>query len=215
MIIVKFYLIILVGYLLGCIPSGLIVSRWKAKLDIRDFGSGKTGATNVLRKLGRNPALMVIGLDILRGSLAVLLAGIIIGADFLLIGEFGVGLLLAQVVGALAAIAGHIWPVFFGFRGGRGVATFFGGLIALSPVAAIFGAEVLIIGAGLSGFVSLGSIAGAVGAYAILVPLTLWNAFPVEYLIYALAGSLLIVYMHRENIKRLLKGKERRLGEKA
>jgi glycerol-3-phosphate acyltransferase PlsY len=159
--------------------------------------------------------MVVIGLDILKGSLAVLFAGIIIGADFLLIGEFGVGLLLAQVVGALAAIAGHIWPVFFGFRGGRGVATFFGGMIALSPVAALFGAEVLIIGAGLSGFVSLGSIAGAVGAYAILVPLTLWNAFPVEYLIYALAGSLLIVYMHRENIKRLLAGKERRLGEKA
>lgn len=214
MIIAKFYLIILVGYMLGCIPSGVVVSRWKAKLDIRDFGSGKTGATNVLRKLGRKPALVVIGLDILKGSLAVLFAGIIIGADFLLIGEFGVGLLLAQVVGALAAIAGHIWPVFFGFRGGRGVATFFGGLIALSPVAAIFGAEVLIIGAGLSGFVSLGSIAGAVGAYAILVPLTLWNAFPVEYLIYALTGSLLIIYMHRENIKRLLAGKERRIGEK-
>jgi glycerol-3-phosphate acyltransferase PlsY len=79
----------------------------------------------------------------------------------------------------------------------------------------VFGGEILIIGAGLSGFVSLGSIAGAVGAYAILVPLTLWNAFPVEYLIYAMAGSLLIIYMHRENIRRLLKGKERRLGEKA
>jgi glycerol-3-phosphate acyltransferase PlsY len=215
LIIAKFYLIILVGYLLGTIPSGLIVSRWKAKLDIRDYGSGKTGATNVLRKLGHKPALVVIGLDILKGALAVAFAGVIIGADFLIIGEFGIGLLLAQVVGALAAIAGHIWPIFFGFRGGRGVATFFGGLIALSPVAAVFGGEILIIGAGLSGFVSLGSIAGAVGAYAILVPLTLWNAFPVEYLIYAMAGSLLIIYMHRENIRRLLKGKERRLGEKA
>jgi len=213
-IIAKLYLVALVGYLLGCIPFGLIIGRRKAKVDIRQQGSGKTGATNVLRTTGKKAALAVAALDLLKGVLAVVFAGIIIGSDYLLIGEFGVGILFAQVIAALAAMAGHIWPIFLGFRGGRGVATFFGGLLALCPVAAIFGGEVLIIGAGLSGFVSLGSITGAVGTYAILVPLIIINGFPVEYLAYTLIGTLVILYMHRGNIKRLLTGKERRLSEK-
>jgi len=214
MIIAEFYLVALVGYLLGCIPFGLIIGRGKAKVDIRRQGSGKTGAANVLRTTGKKAAFAVATLDLLKGVLAVVFAGIIVGSDYLLIGEFGLGILFAQVIAALAAMAGHIWPIFLGFRGGRGVATFFGGLLALCPVAAIFGGEVLIIGAGLSGFVSLGSITGAVGAYAILVPLIIINGFPVEYLAYTLIGTLVILYMHRGNIKRLLTGKERRMGEK-
>lgn len=214
MIIAEFYLVALVGYLLGCIPFGLIIGRGKAKVDIRRQGSGKTGAANVLRTTGKKAAFAVATLDLLKGVLAVVFAGIIVGSDYLLIGEFGLGILFAQVIAALAAMAGHIWPIFFGFRGGRGVATFFGGLLALCPVAAIFGGEILIIGAGLSGFVSLGSITGAVGAYAILVPLIIINGFPVEYLAYTLIGTLVILYMHRGNIKRLLTGKERRMGEK-
>ena len=99
------------------------------------------------------------------------------------------------------------------FRGGRGVATFFGGLIALCPVVALFGGEVLILGVGLSRFASLGSLAGAVGTYTILVPLTILNGFPIEYLVYALIGSIAIIGMHRENIIRLITGKERKLGE--
>jgi glycerol-3-phosphate acyltransferase PlsY len=82
-------------------------------------------------------------------------------------------------------------------------------------VAALFGGEVLIIGAGLTRFVSLGSIAGAVGSYAILVPLTILNGFPIEYLFYALVGVVIIFVMHRDNIRRLISGKERRLGDKA
>lgn len=214
MIIAEFYLVALVGYLLGCIPFGLIIGRGKAKVDIRRQGSGKTGAANVLRTTGKKAAFAVATLDLLKGVLAVVFAGIIVGSDYLLIGEFGLGILFAQVIAALAAMAGHIWPIFFGFRGGRGVATFFGGLLALCPVAAVFGGEILIIGAGLSGFVSLGSITGAVGAYAILVPLIIINGFPVEYLAYTLIGTLVILYMHRGNIKRLLTGKERRMGEK-
>ena len=95
------------------------------------------------------------------------------------------------------------------------MATFFGGLVALCPVAALFGGEVLIIGAGLTRFVSLGSIAGAVGSYAILVPLTILNGFPLEYLLYALVGAVIILVMHRDNIRRLISGKERKLGDKA
>jgi len=130
------------------------------------------------------------------------------------VGNFGFGTLVAQVLAALAAVVGHNWSVFLGFRGGRGVATFFGGLIALCPIAALVGGEIFIIGAGLTKFASLGSIAGVVGAYAILVPLTIMNGFPLEYLFYALAGAVIIIVMHRENIRRLVSGKERRLGEK-
>jgi glycerol-3-phosphate acyltransferase PlsY len=112
-------------------------------------------------------------------------------------------------------MAGHNWSVFLKFQGGRGVATFFGGLIALCPVAAIFGGQIFVIGAGLTKFASLGSIAGAVGTYAILVPLTIMNGFPIEYLAYALIGTIIIIVMHRGNIRRLISGKERKLGEKA
>jgi len=215
MLIAKFFLVALIGYLLGSIPFGLIISKRKAKIDIRNYGSGRTGGTNVLRTLGRKAFLMVTTLDMLKGALAVVIAGLVVGRDYLVVGNSGLGLLFAQVIAALAAIAGHIWPVFVKFKGGRGVAPFFGGLIALCPVAGLFGGEALIIGAGLSGFASLGSIIGAVGAYTILVPLTIMYGFPIEYLGYVLIGNLLILFMHRDNIKRLLSGKERRLSEKA
>jgi len=209
MLIAKLLLVVIVSYILGSIPFGYLVSHRGSKIDIRSFGSGRTGATNVLRTMGRKAALLVASLDVIKG------AGLVIGTEALAFGTNGMALLFAQVLAGLAAVAGHIWPVFLKFRGGRGVATFFGGMIALCPVAAIFGGEVLIIGAGLSGFASLGSITGVVGAYALLVPLTLISGFPTEYMIYAVIGSLLITIMHRDNIKRLLAGKERKLNEKA
>ncbi len=214
MIIAKFVTVALIGYLLGSIPFGLIISKRKAKIDIRKYGSGKTGGTNVLRTLGRKAFLTVVFLDVAKGALAVVIAGLIVGRDFMVVGNFPLWILTAQVIAALAAMAGHIWPVFVKFKGGRGVATFFGGLIALCPVAGLFGGEALIIGAGLSGFASLGAITGVVGAYAILVPLTIIYGFPIEYLGYVLLGTLLILFLHRDNIKRLLSGKERRLSEK-
>lgn len=216
MIIAKFITVALIGYLLGSIPFGLIIGKRKAKIDIRKYGSGKIGGTNVLRTLGKKAFLIVVSLDILKGALAVVIAGLIISNDYMVIGNYGgLGLLFAEVIAALAAVVGHIWPVFVKFKGGRGVATFFGGLLVLSPVAGLFGGEALIIGAGLSGFASLGAIIGVVGAYAILVPLTIMNGLPIEYLVYVLIGTLLILIVHRDNIKRLLAGKERRLGEKA
>ena len=215
MIIAKFVAVIILGYLLGSIPFGVLIGKRKASVDVRQHGSGKVGATNVLRTVGRKAAVTVAGLDLLKGVLAVVFAGLIVGKSYLVVGDFALGMLVAQVLAALAAMAGHNWSVFLGFQGGRGVATFFGGLIALCPVAAIFGGEILIIGAGLTRFVSLGSIAGAVGTYTILVPLTIMNGFPIEYLAYALIGTVVIVVMHRDNIIRLLSGKERKLGEKA
>ena len=217
MIIAKFIAVAIIGYLLGSIPFGLIVGKLAAKKDIRQVGSGKIGATNVLRTAGKKAALLVLILDLGKGALAVVTAGIIFAGEYLTVGDTGIWWMgsSAQVLAALAAIAGHTWPIFVKFKGGRGVATFLGGLIVLCPPAALFGGEVLIIGAGLTRYVSLGSIAGAVGAYAILVPLTLINGFPIEYLIYALIGAIFIIVMHRDNIARLLAGKERKLGEKA
>lgn len=213
-IALKFLLVTVIGYLLGSIPFGQLVGRRSTGTDIRKHGSGRTGATNVLRTAGRKAAILVASLDVIKGMLAVVIAGLIVGNNYLIVGNFGLGMLVAQVMAALAAMAGHIWPVFLGFRGGRGVATFFGGLVALCPAAALFGGEILIIGAGLSGYASLGSIVGAVGAYAMMIPLTLMNGFPVEYLIYTLVGTIIVIVMHRDNIGRLLSGKERRLSQK-
>jgi len=214
MIIAKFVGVVVLGYLLGSLPFGVWIGKRRAGVDVREYGSGKMGATNVLRTAGKKAAAAVAILDILKGMLAVIFAWLIVGKSYLVVGDFALGALMAEVLAASAAIAGHIWPVFLRFRGGRGVATFFGGLIALCPVAAIFGGEILIIGAGLTRFASLGSIAGAVGAYAILVPLTIMNGFPFEYLVYVLIGTLAIILMHRDNIARLVSGKERKLGEK-
>jgi len=216
-IIIKLVLVVVIGYLLGSIPIGYLLGRRQGKVDIRTQGSGKTGATNVFRTAGRKWGLLVAALDICKGALAVVIAGLIVRGDYLLVGDSSLWWLLtsAQVLAALAAVAGHIWPIFLKFNGGRGVATFFGGLVALCPVAALFGGEILIIGTGLTRFVSLGSIAGAVGSYAILVPLTILNNFPVEYLFYTLVGVVIIFVMHRDNIRRLLSGKERKFGEKA
>jgi len=207
-------LVVAIGYLLGSIPFGVIISRRKG-IDVREYGSGRMGATNVLRTAGGKAAAMVFGLDLSKGLLAVVFAGLIIGRDYLVVGGYGLGMLIAQVMAALAAIAGHNWSVFLKFKGGRGVATFFGGLVALCPIVAILGGEVFIIGSGLTRFASLASIAAAVSTYGILIPLTILGVFPIEYLIYTLIGTIIILVMHRDNIRRLMSGRERKLGDKA
>jgi len=216
MIIGKFVAVILIGYLLGSIPFGVLVGKWWAKVDIRGYGSGRTGATNVLRVAGKKAAVLAAIFDLLKGLLAVVFAGLIFGGDYLVIGGSGLWWLArsAQVLAALAAMGGHKWPIFLKFKGGRSVATFFGGLFALCLPAALFGAEILILGAILTRYVSLGSIAGTVGAFAILIPLTIINGFPIEYLVYALIGTIFIIVVHRDNIDRLLAGKEHKFGER-
>jgi glycerol-3-phosphate acyltransferase PlsY len=215
MIIAKFVGVVLASYLLGSIPFGLMITRKASGVDVRTIGSGKIGATNVLRVAGKKAAVLSLVLDLLKGTLAVLFAGLILSGDYMVAGNHTIWLVKsAQVLGAVVAVCGHKWSIFLKFNGGRGVATFFGGLAALSPVVALFGAEVLVIGAGLTRYMSLGSIAGVVGAYVILVPLTIFAGFPVEYLIYAFIGAIFIIIWHRDNISRLLAGTERRLGER-
>lgn len=214
MIIAGFVIVVIIGYLLGSIPFGLLISRRARGVDIRQYGSGRTGTTNVLRTAGKKAAALAAFLDVLKGVLSVVFAGLIVGEGYLVVGDFSLGIFVAQVLAALAAIAGHIWPIFLKFHGGRGVATFMGGMIALYPPAGLFGGGIMLIGAGLTRYASLGSIAGVVGAYIILVPLTIVGGLPIEYLAYALVGAVLIIVMHRDNIARLLSGKERKLGER-
>ena len=216
MIVAKFIAVILIGYLLGAIPFGVIIARRSAKVDVTSHGSGKTGTTNVLRVAGKKAAALVLILDVIKGALPVVFAALIFNGEYILTGGTNPWVLsrTAQVLAALSAIAGHKWSVFLRFRGGRGVATFFGGLFALCPAAALFGGEILFLGACLTRYASLGSISGAVAAYAILIPLTILNGFPVEYLVYALVGAVFIIIVHRDNISRLLAGTERRIGER-
>jgi acyl phosphate:glycerol-3-phosphate acyltransferase len=215
MIIAKFIYIIIMGYLLGSIPFGVLVSRMQGKGDVRQSGSGKIGATNVLRTAGRKAAALVLVGDVLKGTLSVLLAGLIFGNDLLVVGNVGIGTLVAQVIAALASIAGHNWSIFLKFKGGRGVATFFGGLMALCPPAALIGGEVFFVSAGITRYASFGSILGVVTAYIILIPLTIIYKFPLEYQVYALIGCLLIIFMHKDNINRLVSGTERKIGQKS
>lgn len=215
MIIAKFAAVIIGGYILGSIPFGVIISRWSARVDVRDFGSGKTGATNVLRVAGKKAALTAVLLDFFKGTLAVFLAGLLFRGDYLTVAS-GYGSLTsgAQALAGMAAVAGHKWPVFLSFRGGRGVATYFGGLLALYPPAAVVGGGILFLSTGLTRYVSLGSIVGAVSALALLLPLTLFYGTPFEYLVYTLVGAIFIIVVHRDNIARLRAGKERKIGEK-
>ncbi len=215
MIGLQYLAALVVGYLMGSIPVGVIVSRLTAKVDVRDYGSGMTGTTNVLRTAGRKAAVIVVAGDLLKGALAVIFAGLIVGDSYLQTGVFGFGAPLGRVLAALGAVIGHNWSVFLGFRGGRGVATYFGALGAMVPLVAIFGLEILILSAFSTRFMSLGSIAGVVGSYAIIVPLTLLNGLDIEYLLFSILGVVIIVAMHRGNIVRLMNGKERRLGERA
>lgn len=191
------WLTLLLAYLFGAIPAGAWVARYYG-VDIQKVGSGNTGATNILRTLGAGPAVLVAAFDVFKGGIAVLLAR-----------WFGIeGLLLGGV--ALAAVLGHNYSVFLRFTGGKGVATSFGTLLFLDPLAALLAFPVGILTMWLTRFVSAGSMIGGLTAVVITLALgrPLWEILTVL----ALAG--LIFWTHRENIKRLQAGNERRLGDK-
>jgi len=209
-----------IGYLLGSIPFGLMIARIFAKKDIREVGSGKIGMTNVMRAAGRKAAALSLLLDVGKGVLAVTFAGMIF-SDYATSSTFGFSWLeSAKALAALSAIAGHSWSVFLKFKGGRGVATFTGGLMALHwPAAIIGGGLVLIIGFRTK-YMSLGSIIGAVTAFIMLMALNVLRIDflrpypPIEYVTYAMIGAIFIYIMHRDNILRLVSGTERKIGEK-
>jgi glycerol-3-phosphate acyltransferase PlsY len=211
----EFVAAVVIAYLLGSIPFGLIIGKLKRGIDIRDQGSGKTGATNLMRVAGTRLGVLALVLDVVKASAAVILAAVIIGRDsgVLTVGGMSVQWqYVAQVAAGLAAVAGHNWPIFARFRGGRGVTAYFGTVFAIFPPAGIFGAEVLAIAALRSRHMSLGSLLGALATWCLMLPLTIvYRVLPPIYLIYGSVVIALIIYQHRDNIKRLRQGTERRL----
>ncbi len=212
--IAEFVAVVVIAYLLGSIPFGLIIGKLRSGVDIREHGSGKTGATNLMRVSGTKLGVLALVLDVVKAAGAVMLATVIIGRGSGVLTIGGVSVYwqhVAQVTAGLAAVAGHNWPVFAKFKGGRGVTAYFGTLFAICPPAGIFGAEVVAIAALRSRHMSLGSILGALAAWCLMVPLTILYNFPPIYLAYGLVVIALLVYQHQDNIKRLRQGTERRL----
>jgi glycerol-3-phosphate acyltransferase PlsY len=214
MMIAEFVAVVVIAYLLGSIPFGLIIGKLKSGVDIREYGSGKTGATNLMRVAGTKLGVLALVLDVVKAGGAVMLAAVIIDASSGTLTVGGVSIYwqhIAQVTAGLAAVVGHNWPVFAKFKGGRGVTAYFGTLFAICPPAGILGAEVVAIAALRSRHMSLGSILGASAALCLMIPLTILYSFPPIYLAYGLVVIALLVYQHRDNIKRLRQGTERRL----
>ncbi len=214
--VLRFLVALALGYLCGSIPSGVLVSRLFGSVDPRTQGSGKTGATNVLRTLGPGPAVMVAVLDILKGVAAVLLARYLVyplGADAT--GAQHNLQATAEALAGFGALLGHNFSLFLGFSGGRGVATGAGAIFTVTPVAGILGVIAMAIPIAVTRYVSLGSILGAavVGVAALILALTGHDYLP--HAIFAIVGASFVIFSHRDNIERLLHGTERRLGSAA
>ena len=196
----------IIAYLIGSIPFGYLIVRRKVGDDIRQSGSGGTGATNVSRKAGKAAGVFTLVLDALKGSVAVLIARVVLGPSL------DVGWWVAAA--AIATIVGHIFPVWLGFKGGKGVATGVGVFLILAPVALLCAGVLFVAIVSLTRYVSLGSIVAAA-----TIPLFVWlqSVFvePVAdlrpLLAAAIVGALLIVFAHRGNIERLASGVESRI----
>ncbi len=215
MIIAKLVAVIIIAYLLGSIPFGLIISKVSKGIDVTKYGSGKVGGSNVMRAAGTKAGILTIVLDICKAAGAVVLATVIVGPGMLTIVGANIHYYqAAQVMAGLAVIAGHNWSIFLKFKGGSGVASFFGTLIPVFPPAAIFGGEVLAVVALNSKYMSLASIMSVLATWCLLIPMTIAYNLPPIYLAYSLAATALVIYQHRGNIRRLQQGTERRLGEK-
>lgn len=196
----------LVGYLLGAIPFGLIIGRLTRGIDLREFGSHRTGATNALRTLGLRAAALVFLLDVAKGVAAVILARVLFAEDPLV--EW------AAAVAGFAAIIGHNWSVFIRFTGGRGVATSAGALGAVSPWTLLIIAPIVFGLIWRTRYVSLGSITGGLLAPVVTAALWLGGLATVSAIVYALASGLLVTAAHGDNIARLRAGTERKIGNK-
>ena len=214
-VIVQLVLIGMIGYLWGSIPAGY----WMGKLikgkdfDIRAYGSHKIGATNVLRTLGRVPALIVLIFDLFKGigpTLIATLVPVFYGAGW------------GPTVAGLAALIGHIYPVFIGFKGGRGVLTGAGALLIISPLTFFISFVTLAIAILTSRYVSLGSIVGSLTTiicgivfYFIgLLNPAFFGKVTLAQLVFLVIGPALVIIVHYDNIGRLLSGTERKLGQK-
>lgn len=190
-----------IGYVLGSIPTGLVLGYLWLRTDIRESGSGKTGMTNVLRTAGPIPAVLGLVVDVAKGAAPVLIGRF-------LFDDYGVAM-----AGGGAAVLGHCWPVFAGFRGGRGVATALGTLLGVIPLfaLAILGAGVIALA--ITRIASVMSLTGGIAAIAITGGLALAGEIEPVIAWYTLAAIAFLYYMHLPNIRRLIAGTEPRLGQ--
>ncbi|MDV2683450.1 glycerol-3-phosphate 1-O-acyltransferase PlsY [Alkalihalophilus lindianensis] len=196
--------VILIGYLLGSISFSYLIAKKVKKVDIRQHGSGNAGATNTLRVLGVGPAVTVLLLDVLKGIVAVWLA------LFLAPDQSGI----FPAMAGLAAILGHNWPLYYGFRGGKGVATTIGVLATLVFFPALFAGIIAIISIVLTRYVSLGSLLFALGTPIFAYFLMETYQIPTMYIILSIFVAILSFWRHRANIQRLVTGTESKIGKK-
>ncbi len=196
---------ILIAYLLGSVPTAVWVGKLKYGIDIREHGSKNAGATNTFRVLGKKPGILVLSVDVIKGILAASLPWIIFQNT---LSEAEV--INAQVFAAFAAVLGHVFPLFAGFKGGKGVATSLGVIIGLHPFTAAICLGVFLVVFISSGFVSLGAIISAV-----LFPLILVFVFHADSPLligFSILLSCAVILAHRKNIKRLLAGNENKMN---
>lgn len=211
-------LIVILSYLVGSIPNSIIVGKAVKGIDIRNFGSGNAGGTNVGRVLGWKYGILVILLDALKGIVAVVFVARLFYLDSMPFSNqtpFD-DFTLVQIIAGLSAVLGHIWTIFANFKGGKGIATALGMLLIISTVDILIAFGVFVIVVALSRYVSLGSISAAVA-----VPITLYvrehlfNANISNYYTlfpFVIALSLLVIFTHRKNISKLLKGRENKIS---
>ncbi|MET3209447.1 UNVERIFIED_CONTAM: glycerol-3-phosphate acyltransferase PlsY [Paenibacillus sp. PvR008] len=189
---------IVLSYLLGSVSFSLLYGKLKG-IDIRQHGSGNAGATNTLRVLGKGPAILVLLLDVLKGIVAVLIGHWLGGNSPWLPGLCGI-----------AAIAGHNWPVYFHFRGGKGIATAIGVLVSIALLPALYAGIIAILAIVITRYVSLGSL-----IFVILTPwILLVLGYEWSFFWTALVICVFAVWRHRTNIAKLVRGKENKLGSK-
>ena len=192
---------VVIGYLLGSIPFGLVVGHLYLGRDIRETGSGKTGTTNVLRTAGKSAAALVMVGDISKGAVPALIGRFVFHDDWV------------AAAGAAAAISGHVWPVFAGFRGGRGVASTYGGVLGLTPLLSLAFPLVGLLLILTTRVVSIMSVVGTPVCALAVVLAALFFGQPWAFAAYAAFATVLVEYKHIPNIRRLLAGTEPRIGQ--
>lgn len=208
MIVLEFIGVVLFGYLIGAIPFGVIMGRLTRGIDVREYGSGSTGMTNVSRTIGARAGTLVLLADLSKGVAAVALAWLIFDSSSAM---FAWG----QVAGGCAAVIGHNWPAYIGFRGGRGVTAGFGALLVISWPVGLISLAIFLMVVSLSRYVSLGSMLAALTMIVVVIPFIAFDREPFAYLVYALVVALLIIFRHRGNIQRLLAGTEPKISRRA
>ncbi len=199
-----------VGYLIGSIQVGLLVGRAARGVDIRDYGSGATGATNVIRTAGAKAGIFVVFADITKGLVPVYLG---FGLGHLAGVEGGDARAWIAAAGGFAAVSGHVWPLYAGFRGGKAVASGFGAALAMNPAAAAAVVPVAALVVGSVRIMSVMSITMAPLIAVVFIVLAALGVSPWAYAAWGAATATLIVWKHRSNIRRLLAGTEPKIGK--